>query len=92
MAGQVAEEVRQGYDSFRQGYAEAERVVQNRPGQAMAIAFGAGLLVGVGVSLLLRDRPSESAHVRGRSMAENFGRQMLDAVRSAAQSVREGHS
>jgi uncharacterized protein YjbJ (UPF0337 family) len=89
VADQMSENMRQGYESVRQGYAEAERVIQDRPAQAVAFAFGLGLLVGVGATLVLRERSRESGFSRGRSMAESFGRQMLDAVRSAANSVRD---
>jgi len=79
-AGQAAESAREGYEALRQGYAEAEKVVQQRPGQAVAIAFGLGLLGGLGVVLLLRDRNHESRFSRGRATAEHFGKQMLDAL------------
>lgn len=70
-AGQLA-------DGMRDGYSEAERVVTERPGQAVALAFGLGLLAGVGVTLLLRD--NESRATRGRNTAEQFGRQMMDSL------------
>jgi len=79
-AAHVADAARQGYESLRQGYAEAERTVQQRPGQSLAVAFGLGVLTGVGAVLLLRDRPSESTLGRGRAATEQFGRQMLDAL------------
>lgn len=79
-AGQAAESARDGYEALRQGYAEAEKVVQQRPGQAVAIAFGLGLLGGLGVALLLRDRNHESRFSQGRAAADHFGRQMLDAL------------
>jgi uncharacterized protein YjbJ (UPF0337 family) len=82
-ASQVNDQVRQGIESARQGYAEAERVVQQRPGQAMAIAFGVGLLAGVGVTLLLRQRAQESDYAQGRVAAEHIGRQMLNAFAGA---------
>jgi uncharacterized protein YjbJ (UPF0337 family) len=81
-AGQVADEARQGYEGLRQGYAEAERVVQSRPGQSVAVAFGVGLIAGIGVTLLLRERARETTFVRGHSAAEQFGRQMLDLLAS----------
>jgi uncharacterized protein YjbJ (UPF0337 family) len=72
-AGQVAEGV-------RQGYAEAERVVQERPGQALAIAFGVGMLIGAGVTMLLREHGRERTYSRSRNSTEQFGRHMLDAL------------
>ncbi len=79
-AGQAADSAREGYEAMRQGYAEAEKVVQHRPGQAVAVAFGLGLLGGLGVALLLRGRNHESRFSQGRAAAEHFGRQMLDAL------------
>jgi uncharacterized protein YjbJ (UPF0337 family) len=79
-ADHATESAREGYDAMRQGYAEAEKIVQDRPGQALAMAFGVGLLSGLGVALLLRDRNHASRVAQGRSAAEHFGRQMLDAL------------
>ncbi len=79
MAG-AADTARQGYEALQQGYAEAERTVQSRPAQSMAVAFGLGMLAGVGVALLLRERPSESTLAKGRAAGEQFGRQMFDAL------------
>ena len=77
MAG-AADTARQGYEALQQGYAEAERTVQSRPAQSMAVAFGLGMLAGVGVALLLRERPSESTLAKGRAASEQFGRHMLE--------------
>lgn len=79
-AAQMAETARQGYESLREGYSEAERTVQERPGQSMAFAFGLGMLAGVGLSLLLRDRSSESTS-RSHAVSE-VGRQLRDALSS----------
>lgn len=79
-AEQAADSAREGYEALRQGYAEAEKVVLKRPGQAVAVAFGLGLLSGLGVALLLRDRGHESRLSHGRDAAENFGRQMMNAI------------
>ena len=78
-ADEAAESAREGYEALRQGYAEAEKVVQQRPGQAVAIAFGLGILGGLGVALLLRGN-HESKFSQGRAAAEHLGRQMLDAL------------
>ena len=76
---QASEGAREGYEALRQGYAEAEKVVQERPGQSVAVAFGLGLLSGLGVALLLRDRNHESRLSHGRDAAEHLGRQILNA-------------
>ncbi len=83
-AEHVADGVRQGYEGFRQGMNEAERVVKERPGQSVAVAFGVGLLAGVGLSLILRDRRHDTttAFTRGRAATEQFGRQIVDALAS----------
>ena len=79
-ADQAAEGAREGYNALRQGYAEAERVIQERPGQTVAVAFGLGLLSGLGVALLLRDRNQEYRFSRGRNAAEHLGCQIRDAL------------
>jgi uncharacterized protein YjbJ (UPF0337 family) len=81
-AREVNDQVRQGVESARQGYAEAERAVQNRPGQAIAVAFGAGLLAGVGVALFFGGR-RQSTSAQGRETAEHIARHMLDAFAQA---------
>ena len=43
-------------DQMRAGYNEAERFVRNRPGESLAACFGAGLITGVVLTLLLRAR------------------------------------
>jgi uncharacterized protein YjbJ (UPF0337 family) len=72
--------VRQGIQSVRHGISGAEQVIQQRPAQSMAVAFGLGVVAGVGLALLFRDRPRESTLARGRNAAEQFGRQMLDTI------------
>lgn len=72
-ASHVADGVRQGYEGFKQGLSEAERVVAERPGQSLAVAFGVGLVAGVGLSLILRDRPRETAMAHGRRQNRNRG-------------------
>jgi uncharacterized protein YjbJ (UPF0337 family) len=79
-AADAVKGAREGYAAFRQGYAEAEKVVQQRPGQAIAVAFGLGLISGLGIALLLHDRNHESRLAHGRDSAEHFGRQMLNAL------------
>jgi uncharacterized protein YjbJ (UPF0337 family) len=79
-ADEAVERAREGYEAFRRGYAEAEKVVQQRPGQAIAVAFGLGLISGLGIALLLHDRNQGSRLAHGRDSAEHFGRQMLNAL------------
>jgi uncharacterized protein YjbJ (UPF0337 family) len=79
-AEQVTEGMRQGYQRVRGGYAEAERVVQQRPAQSVAVAFGLGLLAGLGAAMLLRERAPSSRFGHSRAAAEQFGRHMLDAL------------
>jgi uncharacterized protein YjbJ (UPF0337 family) len=81
-ASHIADSARQGVDSFRQGYAEAERMVQTRPGQSVAVAFGLGLISGVGIALLLRERPQASTFSRGRAVTEQYAHQLMDKLGS----------
>ncbi len=43
-------------ESFRSGYTGAEHMIQERPGQSLIAAFGAGVIVGTIVGLLMRPR------------------------------------
>jgi len=81
-AGQAAEGARQGVEALRQRYADAERAVQERPSQAMAVAFGLGILSGLGVALLLRGRSPEHHMMASGRGTERFARQMADALSS----------
>jgi uncharacterized protein YjbJ (UPF0337 family) len=57
---QAAESVQQtcqkAADSVREGYADVEAMVRERPAESLAICFGAGIVTGVVVGLLLRWR------------------------------------
>ncbi len=44
---------RQAAEAVRQGYEEAEEVVRRRPSEAAAVCFGAGILTGLVVALLI---------------------------------------
>jgi uncharacterized protein YjbJ (UPF0337 family) len=59
-AQQVAEKVQAATasisDTARQTYSEAEALVQQRPAESVAVAFGAGLIAGVVLGLVLRSR------------------------------------
>jgi len=61
-AQRASQSMREGYDSMEQGleegYEEAQTMVRNRPLESLTAAFGAGLVAGVLVSLMLR--PSRS--------------------------------
>jgi uncharacterized protein YjbJ (UPF0337 family) len=50
---QAAENMREGYETMRHGYQEAEEMVRRRPSEAAAVCFGAGVLTGLVVALLL---------------------------------------
>lgn len=57
---QASESVSDAADQVRQrvrhGYAEAEHLVQRRPAESVAVAFGTGLIAGVIVGLVIRSR------------------------------------
>jgi ElaB/YqjD/DUF883 family membrane-anchored ribosome-binding protein len=42
--------------SIRQGYDDVEQVVQRRPGASLGVCFGAGVVVGILVTMLVRRR------------------------------------
>ncbi|MEX2112870.1 MAG: hypothetical protein WD845_06760 [Pirellulales bacterium] len=67
-------------DTAKQGYEAAERVVQERPGQSLTVAFGLGVAAGVGLAILLRERPSSRAPAHQSGIAEQFGRQLAEAL------------
>lgn len=43
-------------ESLRKGYEQAETLVQQRPAESVALAFGLGIVVGAVVGLVLRNR------------------------------------
>lgn len=59
-AQQAADTVQETSDkaaaSVREGYAEVENMVRQRPAESLAVCFGVGVITGVVVSLLLRSR------------------------------------
>lgn len=77
---QIGRTANQAVEGAREGYAAAERVVEEHPAPSVAVAFGLGLISGVGLVLLLRERPQESRMSQARTAAEHLGRQILDAM------------
>jgi len=57
-ASQAAESVQdvtsQAGDYVRGGYVQTERMIQQRPMESMAVGFGAGIITGVVIGLMLR--------------------------------------
>jgi uncharacterized protein YjbJ (UPF0337 family) len=63
----------------------AEDYVRNHPGQAVAIAFGVGVVAGLGIAICMqqpRQRPYQRAMNNAMNNTEQFGRQMLNALAS----------
>lgn len=79
-AGQVGEKV-------RDTYAAAEDVVHQRPGQSVLVTFTVGLVAGLGLAMLFRERRPESAWARGKDTVDHYGRQVLHALASLPESV-----
>jgi uncharacterized protein YjbJ (UPF0337 family) len=55
-AESVQRTAKQAADQVRAGYVEAERFVHDRPRESLAICFGAGLIAGVLVSILISSK------------------------------------
>lgn len=57
-ASQAAESLqqtsKQAADSIKHGYEEAEKMVRERPAESLAVCFGAGILVGLVVGVMMR--------------------------------------
>jgi uncharacterized protein YjbJ (UPF0337 family) len=54
-AGGSAEEARaRAAEMWRGGYAQTERMIQQRPMESLAVGFGAGLITGVIIGLVMR--------------------------------------
>jgi len=57
---QASEAVHAGYEqvaeSVRSTYEQAESAVRRRPGESVAVAFGAGIITGVVLGLMLKSR------------------------------------
>ena len=52
-AAHAADSLREGYESVQEGYEEAEELVRRHPAESTAICFGAGVLTGLVVALLI---------------------------------------
>ncbi len=52
----VQHTAKQAAGQVRAGYNQAERFIRDRPGESLLACFGAGLITGVVISLLLRSR------------------------------------
>ncbi len=88
-ATQAAEQVRDTTHKVRQnveqGYARAEGMVQARPAESVLMAFGCGLAVGVGVTLLLssgREDRSPSMWNRSCDSVDGLAKRFVDAISS----------
>jgi uncharacterized protein YjbJ (UPF0337 family) len=57
----------------------AEDYVRNHPGQAVAIAFGVGVVAGLGIAICMQ-QPRQTSYQRAMNNSEQFGRQMLNAL------------
>ena len=55
-AGKIQEGSRYATESMQHGYEEAERMVKQRPVESIAVCFGAGVLAGIMLGLMLRSR------------------------------------
>lgn len=57
---EATDAVRQGYEqasaNLSEGYERAEDLVRQRPAESLAVVFGAGLISGVVLTLMLRSR------------------------------------
>jgi uncharacterized protein YjbJ (UPF0337 family) len=52
----VQNAARQTADQVRAGYADAERLVRDRPGESLAVCFGAGLVAGALITMMLSSK------------------------------------
>lgn len=53
-AGAVGQAGSRASEAVRGGYVQTERMVQQRPMESLAVGFGAGLVVGVIIGLMMR--------------------------------------
>lgn len=76
-ASQAVSGVREGYASAR---TQANRTVQQYPLETVLVAFGVGLLSGLGIALLARERPQPSRMERTRRWANDLAHRSADAL------------
>jgi uncharacterized protein YjbJ (UPF0337 family) len=55
-AGSVGDVTERAREAVRGGFHQTERMVQQRPMESMAVGFGAGLITGVVIGLMIRPR------------------------------------
>lgn len=79
LASRVAESAQEGYDRM-------EEIVLERPGQSLLIAFGVGIVAGVGVALLFG-----SGSASRRMQPDALGHQLLEALRNIVPESLRGH-
>jgi uncharacterized protein YjbJ (UPF0337 family) len=83
---QVRQGLRQGYDSLTDGYAGAQRMVHDRPVQAVGITFVLGVLTGLGIGLLLRPKPNYSSDHMGRRVLDTLSNVLPEPLASRCRS------
>ncbi len=76
VADDAAQAAREEREQRHAGY--AENMIQSRPAQTMAIAFGAGLVSGLALAALVGSRGRTGR--RNAANIERFGRRVLDAL------------
>ena len=78
-AGQTASDAA---EHARHHYRRAEEAIHNRPAQAVLMAFGAGLVAGLGLAMLVGPHRRESVSIRPmiRRRGENLGHHISDAI------------
>ncbi len=85
----VADTARQSSEKIRDSVAGAGQMVHDHPGQAIAAAFGLGLIVGVGLTTtLLHERPQESTFSRGRAATGQYLHHLVDKLTSLVSELK----
>jgi uncharacterized protein YjbJ (UPF0337 family) len=84
----VADTARQSSEKVRDAVAGAGQVVHDHPGQTIAAAFGLGLIVGVGLTVLLHERPQASAFSRGRAATGQYMHHLADKLSSLVSDLK----